>query len=106
MERLLLKDFHIGIVEGIITDAVTSEEPKNVFSQIAKVIGRRGSKTKDWNALVKRRVYQDPIGSAQEAEAVRQTRQSLRRHIVSNIKQPLLIDQEKLLGEHAQFLPK
>lgn len=44
MERRILKDFQIGIVEGIIKDVISKEsKPKDVFSQIAKAIGRRGS---------------------------------------------------------------
>lgn len=44
MERRILKDFQIGIVEGIIKDVISREiKPKDVFSQIAKAIVRRGS---------------------------------------------------------------
>lgn len=45
MERRLLKDFQIGIVEGIVQDVISSDqhEPKDVFSQIAKAIGSRAS---------------------------------------------------------------
>lgn len=40
MERRILKDFQIGIVEGIVTDAVKSSvDAKDVFSSIAKAIG-------------------------------------------------------------------
>lgn len=47
MERRLLKDFQIGIVEGIVKDVLTTEpEPKDVFSQIAKAIGRRSNSTR------------------------------------------------------------
>lgn len=101
MERRLLKDFHIGIVEGIVSDVVTSmKEPKDVFTQIAKAMGRRKS-SKDWNALVRRKtLVQDHIGSAQEAETARQNRQSLRKHIVTSIKESVAIDHEKLLGKN------
>lgn len=101
MERRLLKDFHIGIVEGIVSDVVTSmKEPKDVFSQIAKAMGRRKS-GKDWNALVRRKtIVQDQIGSAQEAEALRKNRQSLRKHIVSSIRESVAIDHDKLLGKY------
>lgn len=103
MERRLLKDFHIGIVEGIVNEAVsTLREPKDVFSQIAKVIGRRTSskhKRKDWNALVRKNtVLKDPIGTAQEAEMAREKRQSLRRHILQTVSEPVSIDHSKLLG--------
>ncbi|EFN73452.1 Transient receptor potential protein [Camponotus floridanus] len=84
MERRLQKDFQIGIVEGIIQAVIQSEkEPKDVFSQIAKVIGRKGSSSnkKDWNAVVKQStIAMDPIGSTNEA-VQRQTRRSLRRHL-------------------------
>lgn len=104
MERRLLKDFHIGIVEGIVNEAVsTVKEPKDVFAQIAKVIGRRTSskhKKKDWNALVRKNtIAKDPIGTAQEAEMAQIKRQSLRKHILSSINQPVSIDHDKLIGE-------
>lgn len=84
MERRLQKDFQIGIVEGIIQAVIQNEkEPKDVFGQIAKVIGRKGSSSnkKDWNAVVKQStIAMDPIGSTNEA-VQRQTRRSLRRHL-------------------------
>lgn len=85
MERRLQKDFQIGIVEGIVAAAIQNEkEPKDVFSQIARAIGKRGSgsgsKKKDWNAVVRQNTLaRDPIGSRSEAN-IRQTRRSLRRH--------------------------
>ncbi|XP_011298653.1 transient receptor potential protein isoform X2 [Fopius arisanus] len=82
MERRLQKDFQIGIVEGIVNAVIQSEkEPKDVFSQLAKAIGRRSSSSakKDWNAVVRQNtIPTDPIGSKNEA-AIRQTRRSLRR---------------------------
>ncbi|KMQ84128.1 transient receptor potential protein [Lasius niger] len=84
MERRLQKDFQIGIVEGIVQAVIQSEkEPKDVFSQIAKAIGRKGSGTgrKDWNAVVRQStIVKDPIGSTNEA-VQRQTRLSLRRRL-------------------------
>ncbi|XP_011699611.1 PREDICTED: transient receptor potential protein, partial [Wasmannia auropunctata] len=84
MERRLQKDFQIGIVEGIVQAVIQSEkEPKDVFSQIAKAIGRKGSGAgkKDWNAVVRQStIAKDPIGSTNEA-VQRQTRRSLRRHL-------------------------
>ncbi|ERL93960.1 hypothetical protein D910_11246 [Dendroctonus ponderosae] len=102
MERRLLKDFHIGIVDNIVNEIQQNlEEPKNVFGQIAKVIGRRTtfkSKKKDWNALVRRNTTaSNPIGSAQEAEESIKKRQSLRKHIISNVNQPVHIEDEKLI---------
>ncbi|XP_031825417.2 transient receptor potential isoform X1 [Nomia melanderi] len=84
MERRLQKDFQIGIVEGIVNAVIQSEkEPKDVFSQIAKAIGRKssGSKKKDWNAVVRKNtIARDPIGSTTEA-TMKQTRRSIRRNI-------------------------
>lgn len=84
MERRLQKDFQIGIVEGIVQAVIQSEkEPKDVFSQIAKAIGRKGSGAgkKDWNAVVRQNtIARDPIGSTNEA-VQRQTRRSLRRQL-------------------------
>ncbi|XP_031369378.1 transient receptor potential protein isoform X2 [Apis dorsata] len=82
MERRLQKDFQIGIVEGIVNAVIQSEkEPKDVFSQIAKAIGRKSSanKKKDWNAMVRQNtIAKDPIGSSNEA-LEKQTRRSIRR---------------------------
>lgn len=84
MERRLIKDFQIGIVEGLVTEAIKSDKgPKDVFSKIANVIGRRtsatGSKKKDWNAIVRKStVRADPIGRAEDLTE-RRSRQSIRR---------------------------
>lgn len=88
MERRLMKDFQIGMVEGIINEVIQSEKgPKDVFSKIAQAIGRRTSSKKgkkDWNAMVRSSTMsRDPIGSTSEANT-RLTRQSLRRHIIEN----------------------
>ncbi|XP_026669371.1 transient receptor potential protein isoform X2 [Ceratina calcarata] len=84
MERRLQKDFQIGIVEGIVNAVIQSDqEPKDVFSQIAKAIGRKssGSKKKDWNAVVRKNTLaKDPIGSTTEA-TMKQTRRSIRRNL-------------------------
>lgn len=105
MERRILKDFHIGIVEGIVSETVSSlKEPKDVFSQIAKVIGRRTSsrnKKKDWNALVRQNtVIKDPIGTAQEAEMARVKRQSIRKHILASVNRQVDMDHDKLIGKY------
>ncbi|XP_023318288.1 transient receptor potential protein [Trichogramma pretiosum] len=86
MERRLQKDFQIGMVEGIVNQVIqASDKPgKDVFSQIAKAIGRKqsgGSKKKDWNAMVRQStIAADPIGSSGEATD-KQHRRSLRRHL-------------------------
>ncbi|KAM3966006.1 transient receptor potential [Aphomia sociella] len=100
MERRILKDFQIGIVEGIIKDVISREnKPKDVFSQIAKAIVRRGStdgKKRDWNALVRTNtIRRDPIGTTAEAQTKR-SRQSLRIHILENVSSRT-IDPQKLL---------
>jgi transient receptor potential cation channel subfamily C protein 4 len=45
MERRILKDFQIGIVEGILNEQMKSEgaAPKDVFSTLANIIGKRQS---------------------------------------------------------------
>lgn len=44
MERRILKDFQIGLVEGIVNEVLVGPtQPKDVFSQIAKAIGGRAS---------------------------------------------------------------
>lgn len=104
MERRLLKDFQIGLVEGLIQDAISSSDkgPKDVFSKIAKAIGRRtsqgGSKKKDWNAMVRQKsVIKDPIGSTAEG-AERRHRQSVRRYILDHQKDSLIsMDPDKLI---------
>ncbi|KAL0829971.1 hypothetical protein ABMA28_003435 [Loxostege sticticalis] len=100
MERRILKDFQIGIVEGIIKDVISKEsKPKDVFSQIAKAIVRRGStdsKKRDWNAAVRKdTIKRDLIGKSSEAET-RRSRQSLRVHILENVS-ARTIDPQKLL---------
>lgn len=104
MERRLLKDFQIGLVEGLVQDAITASEkgPKDVFSKIAKAIGRKtsqgGSKKKDWNAVARQKsVARDPIGSTAEG-AERRHRQSVRRYILDHQKDSLMsMDADKLV---------
>lgn len=44
MERRILKDFQIGIVETLVSEAVKgTKEAKDVFSSIAKAIGKKPS---------------------------------------------------------------
>lgn len=85
MERRLQKDFQIGTVsvEGIVNAVIQGEkQPKDVFSQIARAIGRKtsqGSKRKDWNEVVRQNtIPRDPIGSS-TAEFDKAFRRSLRR---------------------------
>lgn len=47
MERRILKDFQIGIVETIVSDAVkSSTEARDIFSSIAKAMNVRASAKK------------------------------------------------------------
>lgn len=98
MERRILKDFQIGIVEGIVTDAVKgSTEVKDVFSSIAKAIGNKGTAKENWNEIVRKStvVRADPIGSAR-ASMTRKT--SLRRQIIESCNQGLQVEDETLMG--------
>jgi len=64
MERRLMKDFQIGVIESAVKEAIINEagDTKDLFSRIAKAIG--GRKEKDWNALVRTASGRtDPIGS-------------------------------------------
>lgn len=99
MERRILKDFQIGLVEGIVADVlVKAHEPKDVFSQIAKAIGTRASsKSKNWNEIVRKNtVVRNPIGSTQ-ASIHRKNRRSLRRHIIDASQKGLEMNTDKLI---------
>lgn len=98
MERRILKDFQIGLVEGIVNEVlVKSHEPKDVFSQIAKAIGTRASgKNTNWNELVRKNTVKDPIGST-NASIQRVHRRSLRRAIMDSAHKGMDINTEKLL---------
>lgn len=80
MERRINKDFQIGVVEGVVKDIISNEAgTKNIFNKIAKAIGRRESKRKDWNALVRSdSTMHDPIGNANEAQR-RKLQQDIRK---------------------------
>lgn len=107
MERRLQKDFQIGIVEGIVNAVIQSEkEPKDVFSQIAKAIGRKssGSKKKDWNAMVRKNTLaKDPIGSTTEA-TMKQTRRSIRRHLQTQNSDLASLDPNRLVDYNPNLL--
>lgn len=99
MERRILKDFQIGLVEGIVNEVlVKAHEPKDVFSQIAKAIGTRSSnKGKNWNEIVRKNtVVRDPIGSTQ-ASFRRRERRSLRRQIIESANKGLDMNTDKLV---------
>lgn len=67
MERRLMKDFQIGVIEDAIKEAILCHQgtSHDVFARIARVIGRKGKEPKDWNALARRMSRSDPIGSKQ-----------------------------------------
>lgn len=70
MERRIIKDFQIGVVEGIVNEIISTEkEAKNIFGKIAKAIARGDSNKKDWNTLRRTStIVYDSIGSADEAQ--------------------------------------
>ncbi|XP_050740535.1 transient receptor potential protein-like isoform X1 [Eriocheir sinensis] len=79
MERRLMKGFNIGMVEGIMTEILTSDKkPKNIFGKLARAMGKK--KKEDWNAKVSRAsLRRDQIGSSQTS--LRRSRTSIRRRI-------------------------
>ncbi|XP_059621283.1 transient receptor potential protein [Phlebotomus argentipes] len=105
IERRILKDFQIGFVEGLLSECLNSREPKDVFSQIAKVIGGKKSERlsgKDWNSVIAtKNAAADPIGSVQKS-SVRRNTNSIRRHIADNVKKGISVDTEKII----EFNPK
>lgn len=44
MERRILKDFQIGFVEGILAETAEGGPPPDIFSSIAKNIGKKSVK--------------------------------------------------------------
>ncbi|XP_045126101.1 transient receptor potential protein-like isoform X2 [Portunus trituberculatus] len=79
MERRLMKGFNIGMVEGIMTEILTSDKkPKNIFGKLARAMGKK--KKEDWNAKVSRAsLRRDQIGSSQTS--LRRSQTSIRRRI-------------------------
>jgi transient receptor potential cation channel subfamily C len=100
----LLQDFKIGCIDGVINDEAGNEkEPKDIFSKIARAIGKRkstvkvnpnASTKKDWNAIAQRKnSRRDPIGNVEEREKRRSSQKSIR----SCIGEKDAKDPEKLL---------
>nr|7CQV_B Chain B, Transient receptor potential protein [Drosophila melanogaster] len=56
MERRILKDFQIGFVENLKQEMSESESGRDIFSSLAKVIGRKKTQKgdKDWNAIARK----------------------------------------------------
>lgn len=104
MERLILKDFHIGSVENVLEHFCVPKEPQAVFNQLARAIKSKKSEKekKNWNALVKQKsVDRDPIGTTKEFEKVLQNRKSLRK----SMKVVQSSSNENLLGKFVEYLP-
>ena len=74
-----MKGFNIGMVEGIMTEILTSDKkPKNIFGKLARAMGKK--KKEDWNAKVSRAsLRRDQIGSSQTS--LRRSQTSIRRRI-------------------------
>jgi len=98
MERRLMKDFQIGVIENAVKEAIVNTEggePKDVFSRIAKAIGGKKEK-KDWNAMVRKvSVRSDPIGSKQASLKRRSAR---RRRIEAENAALFSMDPEKYVN--------
>ncbi|XP_042237960.1 transient receptor potential protein-like isoform X2 [Homarus americanus] len=79
MERRLMKGFNIGLVEGLMTEILTTDKkPKNIFGKLARAIGKK--KKEDWNAKVSRAsLRRDQIGSSQLS--LKRSQTSIRRRI-------------------------
>ncbi|XP_065223163.1 transient receptor potential protein-like [Planococcus citri] len=106
MERRIVKDFQIGMVEGVVNDIITSEQKvTNIFGKIAKAIGKGDSKKKkDWNEIARKSTLrQNPIGSTDEAQ--RKTRQqSIRRYIIDHQGEDVMkMDPDKLVEYNPQL---
>jgi transient receptor potential cation channel subfamily C len=94
-------------VEGVINEVLAADkEPKDVFSKIARAIGKRTSvQKKDWNEDAKRRdSRRNLIGSTNEMMERIQTRQSLRRYILDQNKDNQRLDPNKLVEYNPQLL--
>ncbi|XP_059484027.1 transient receptor potential protein-like [Neocloeon triangulifer] len=86
IERRLMKDFTIGCVEGALDEAAKSAKgAKDIFSKLAKAIGKKGSKTSlgsktqlgsRADAFGRKKKPTDATGSS---AALSESRQSLRR---------------------------
>ncbi|CAL8109852.1 unnamed protein product [Orchesella dallaii] len=82
MERRLMKDFQIGVIEAAVKEAIVADEgnTKDMFARIARAIGGKKQK-KDWNEMVRKAsVRADPIGSKQTS--LRRRKASVRRRRV------------------------
>jgi transient receptor potential cation channel subfamily C protein 4 len=90
IERRILKDFHIGIVEAIKSEVGKGGNKEySVFGHVVKTARRVSTlkkKKKDWNALVKKSAQvTDPIGKMKN---LTEKRRNLDSRSVSRIEQP------------------
>ncbi|XP_017008878.2 transient receptor potential protein [Drosophila takahashii] len=99
MERRILKDFQIGFVENLKQEMSESESGRDIFSSLAKVIGRKKTQKgdKDWNAIARKNTFaSDPIGS-KRSSMQRHSQRSLRRKIIEQANEGLQMNQNQLI---------
>ncbi|KAH8383307.1 hypothetical protein KR009_007970 [Drosophila setifemur] len=99
MERRILKDFQIGFVENLKQEMSESESGRDIFSSLAKVIGRKKTQKgdKDWNAIARKNTFAaDPIGS-KRSSMQRHSQRSLRRKIIEQANEGLQMNQTQLI---------
>ncbi|KAH8241249.1 hypothetical protein KR032_004973 [Drosophila birchii] len=99
MERRILKDFQIGFVENLKQEMNENENGRDIFSSLAKVIGRKKTQKgdKDWNAIARKNTYAaDPIGS-KRSSMQRHSQRSLRRKIIEQANEGLQMNQTQLI---------
>ncbi|XP_037708978.1 transient receptor potential protein [Drosophila subpulchrella] len=99
MERRILKDFQIGFVENLKQEMSESENGADIFSSLAKVIGRKKTQKgdKDWNAIARKNTFaSDPIGS-KRSSMQRHSQRSLRKKIIEQANEGLQMNQNQLI---------
>ncbi|XP_017855836.1 PREDICTED: transient receptor potential protein [Drosophila arizonae] len=99
MERRIMKDFQIGFVENLKQEMDDSENGRDIFASLAKVIGRKKTQKgdKDWNAIARKNTFTaDPIGS-KRSSMQRHSQRSLRRKIIEQANEGLQMDQTQLI---------
>ncbi|XP_064555256.1 transient receptor potential protein [Drosophila montana] len=99
MERRIMKDFQIGFVENLKQEMDESANGLDIFSSLAKVIGRKKTQKgdKDWNAIARKNTFTaNPIGS-KRSSMQRHSQRSLRRKIIEQANEGLQMDQSQLI---------
>ncbi|XP_030564163.1 transient receptor potential protein [Drosophila novamexicana] len=99
MERRIMKDFQIGFVENLKQEMDDSANGLDIFSSLAKVIGRKKTQKgdKDWNAIARKNTFTaNPIGS-KRSSMQRHSQRSLRRKIIEQANEGLQMDQTQLI---------